>query len=173
MIVALRATRWLPLSHPVREEHVDVVTGASSDVWEKLGRQLEFTHTQVLGIVSAIKYERPRDSDRLYLIIKVWQDKMGRKATLGKLLEACHKVEKGGEILSRLAKQLPKITELTVCSTERIITGGILNIVCSKTLAETRRSPISCCHGRNFAELTETSLTVKKGSLLSWDLDIE
>lgn len=66
------------MSYPVREEHIVLVADAASDVWERLGQQL-FDHNQVLDIVSQIKYERPQDSDQLYLLIKTWQGKMGRK----------------------------------------------------------------------------------------------
>jgi hypothetical protein len=78
----------------------------------------------------------------------------GKKATLSKLLEACHNADKGGEIIFQLSKQLPKITELTVCSTSKVITGGVFNVACSKTLAEAKRAPVSYLCSRKYMVLT-------------------
>lgn len=43
-----------------------------------------------------LKYDRPRDSDRLYYLINDWRCKLGRKATLdlAKFLNGCKKVNK-------------------------------------------------------------------------------
>ncbi|XP_062511933.1 centrosomal protein of 112 kDa-like isoform X2 [Corticium candelabrum] len=135
---------WLPLSRVVEDDDIEVIALEASSKWKQLGRNLTFRPVEVDDIVSQIKYDNPRDSDRLFILIDEWRSKIGRQATLGKLLEACQKVGKQTEVEAALSRRrkLPKITNVAVHCTSRILTGGVTHIVSSTRVAEARRSPV-------------------------------
>lgn len=93
------------LQLPVTDDRiVEIVSKAAGDAWERMGRALGFSGTAVNDILSTAPI-RLRDSDKLFRIICEWRLKVGNKATLDKLLEACDRVERKGIVEMKLADE--------------------------------------------------------------------
>ncbi|XP_062500496.1 uncharacterized protein LOC134177736 [Corticium candelabrum] len=97
------------LEEPIREEDMETIACAVSSYYNPLGRALGYDHEKVQDILSADQYEGQRNSEKLLAVIRAWKYKHGVKATLGRLLQACEKIEVKGRVeLALIEKKTSK-----------------------------------------------------------------
>ena len=96
-------TEILALEKPVTTEQLEIVAEAVGHRCYPLGRALGYKNAKIRNILSAYRMYDQTDSEKLLVVLEAWQDKEGRKATLGRLLEACSKIEAKGKVEMALA----------------------------------------------------------------------
>ena len=88
---------------------METIASAVSSYYNPLGRALEYDHEKVQDILSAHQYEGQRNSEKLLAVIRAWKYKHGVKGTLGRLLQACEKIEIRGKVeLALIEKKTSK-----------------------------------------------------------------
>lgn len=91
------------LSYSVKENHIDAIKKICGKQWRTVGRHLpEFTLDDAEDVVSRYNRETLSDGDRFFYVVKAWAEKLGSRATVGKLLEAIDNAGVGGVAETRL-----------------------------------------------------------------------
>ena len=87
----------------MEDKHIDAVKKLVGKKWRDIGRHLpQFSGLDAEDIVSQYIYESPPDSEKFYYVVTAWVWKIGRKATVRKLLEAIDKVDMGEDAREKL-----------------------------------------------------------------------
>ena len=79
---------------------IDVVARFCSDKWEDIGMALGYSQAEVANFVSTS--ERPSNYLKLTKVISGWVTHKGKHATVGKLLEACDRVQMRGGVEEKI-----------------------------------------------------------------------
>ena len=98
-------TEVLALKKPVTTEQLEIVAEAVGHRCYPLGRALGYDNAKIRNILSAYRMYDQTDSERVLVVLEAWQVKEGRKATLGRLLEACYKIEAKGKVEMALTEK--------------------------------------------------------------------
>ena len=98
-------TDVLASENPVTTEQLEIVAEAVGHRCYPLGRALGYENANIRNILSAYRMYDQTDSERLLVVLEAWQDKEGRRATLGRLLGACDKIEAKGKVEMALTRK--------------------------------------------------------------------
>lgn len=76
----------------------DVVVQVCSHKWKEIGRALGYSKAEVLNFVSS----ESSNESKLAEVIEGWTDDKGKRATFGKLLDACDHVKMRGAVETKI-----------------------------------------------------------------------